>query len=246
VDLVVREVYGQSEATGPTSSATLEATRLGTLGRPLVGVEVRIAGDGEILVRGPNVCLGYLRDPKGTAELLEGGWLHSGDLGSLDAEGFLRLTGRKNDLLVTSGGKKISPAAVETLLRALPPVGNAMLVGDGRNYLTALVPLDPERVPAFARARGWPEDPAALATHPPFLEDLRRRVDAEVNAHLARFETVKRFHVLPRDLTVEAGELTPTLKLRRKVILEQYAAEIDALYQAAPPGEDPAGKETAA
>jgi len=232
VDMILREIYGQSEVTGPTSSASLDCTVLGAVGRPLLGVEVRIAPDGEILVRGPNVCLGYYRDPEATAQLLEGGWLHSGDLGQLDPDGQLRITGRKKELIVTSGGKKIAPAAIEAALKALPPVGNAMLVGDGRNYLVALVPLDPERVPAFARGRGWPEDPEALAAHPPFLEDLRLRIETEVNARLARFETVKRFAVLPRDFTVEEGELTPTLKLRRHAIAERHAARIEALYQA--------------
>jgi len=232
VDMILREIYGQSEVTGPTSSASLDCTVLGAVGRPLLGVEVRIAPDGEILVRGPNVCLGYHRDPEATAQLLEGGWLHSGDLGQLDPDGQLRITGRKKEIIVTSGGKKIPPASIEAALKALPPVGNAMLVGDGRNHLVALVPLDPERVPAFARERGWPEDPEALAAHPPFLEDLRLRIETEVNARLARFETVKRFAVLPRDFTVEEGELTPTLKLRRHAIAERHAARIEALYQA--------------
>ncbi|HEY8208579.1 MAG TPA: AMP-binding protein [Myxococcaceae bacterium] len=232
VDMILREVYGQTEVSGPTSSASLDFTTLGALGRPLLGVEVRIAPDGEILVRGPNVCMGYHRDPLATAELLKDGWLHSGDLGVLDPDGQLRVTGRKKEIIVTSGGKKTAPALIEGMLKSLPPVGNAMLVGEGRNHLVALVPLDPERVPAFARARGWPEDPAALAGHPPFLEDLTRRIEAEVNARVSRFETVKRFAVLPRDFSVQDGELTPTLKLRRQVIEARYAAQIAALYGA--------------
>jgi len=230
VDLILREIYGQSEVTGPTSSASLDFTCLGGLGRPLLGVEVRIAPDGEILVRGPNVCLGYYRDPKGTQELLEDGWLHSGDLGALEPDGQLKVTGRKKEIIVTSGGKKTAPAAIEAMLKALPPLGNAMLVGEGRNHLVALLPLDPERVPAFARERGWPEDLEQLAVHKPFLEDLERRIEAQVNARVSRFETVKRFAVLPRDFSVEEGELTPTLKLRRKVIAAKHAATIDALY----------------
>ncbi|HYV48668.1 MAG TPA: long-chain fatty acid--CoA ligase [Myxococcaceae bacterium] len=233
VDLILREIYGQSEVTGPTSSAALDFTCLGGLGRPLLGVEVRIAPDGEILVRGPNVCLGYYRDPQGTAELLKDGWLHSGDLGALEPDGQLRVTGRKKEIIVTSGGKKTAPAAIEAMLKALPPLGNAMLVGEGRRHLVALVPLDPERVPAFARERGWPEDPEQLAAHPAFLQDLERRIEAQVNAKVARFETVKRFAVLARDFSVEEGELTPTLKLRRTVIEARHAARIDALYGAA-------------
>jgi len=240
VDMVLREIYGQSEVTGPTSSSSFEATKLGALGRPLVGVEVRIAEDGEILVKGPNVCLGYYRDPEATAALLRDGWLHSGDVGYLDADGYLRVTGRKKEIIVTSGGKKTAPAPIEAMLKALPPVGNAMVVGEGRSYLVALVPLDPERVPAFARERGWPEDPEALAAHPPFVEDLRQRIEAQVNAQLARFETVKRFAVLPRDFTVDAGELTPTLKLRRAEIEASYARQIQALYAPSAPSEESA------
>jgi long-chain acyl-CoA synthetase len=230
VDMVLREVYGQTEVSGPTSSASLDFTHLGALGRPLLGVEVGISPDGEILVRGPNVCMGYYRDPHATAELLQDGWLHSGDLGVLDPDGQLRVTGRKKEIIVTSGGKKTAPVAIEAMLKTLPPVGNAMLVGEGRHHLVALVPLDPDRAPAFARERGWPEDPFALAEHPPFLEDLTGRIESQVNARLSRFETVKCFAVLPRDFSVEEGELTPTLKLRRKVIEARYAAQIDALY----------------
>lgn len=230
VDIIVREVYGQSEVTGPTSANTLDATRLGMVGRPLLGVEVKIADDGEILVRGENVCLGYYRDPEATAELVRDGWLHSGDVGELDLDGHLRVTGRKKEIIVTSSGKKTPPDHIEGLLKSLPPLGNAMVVGDRRSFLVALLPLDPEKVPAFARQRGWPEDPAALAAHRPFLDDLERRIDAEVNARLSRFETVKRFRVLPQDFTTESGELTPTLKLRRKVAEEKHRAAIDALY----------------
>jgi len=232
LDVVIREIYGQTEGSGPTTVNSEEATRLGTLGRPMLGVALRIAEDGEILLKGGNVCLGYYRDPEGTSALLSDGWLRSGDLGELDAEGYLRLTGRKKEILVTSGGKKTAPAHLEGLLRAIAPLGCAVVIGDSRPFLTALLPLDPEKVPAFARAKGWPQDPQALATHPSFLQYLDERIENEVNRRLSRFETIKRFRVLPRDFSVEGGELTPTLKLRRGAVEEKYAEEITALYAA--------------
>ena len=230
MDLVVREVYGQSEVTGPTSVNTEHFTRLGTLGRPMSGVKVRIAEDGEILVHGENVCLGYYKEPAATAELLEDGWLHSGDVGALDPDGFLRITGRKKEIIVTSGGKKTAPSNIELLLKAVAPLGNAMVVGDRRNYLVALLALDPEKVPAFARAQGLPTDPALLAKDPRFLDYLGRTFDAEVNPRLSRFETIKKFAVVPHDFSVEGGELTPSLKVRRKPVEQKYAALIEALY----------------
>jgi long-chain acyl-CoA synthetase len=232
MDLVVREVYGQSEVTGPTSVNTEHFTRLGTLGRPMSGVEVRIAEDGEILVHGENVCLGYYKEPAATAELLEDGWLHSGDVGALDEDGFLRITGRKKEIIVTSGGKKTAPSNIELLLKAVAPLGNAMVVGERRNYLVALLSLDPEQVPAFARAKGLPADPKSLAEDPRFLDYLSRTFDAEVNPRLSRFETIKKFAVVPHDFTVEGGELTPSLKVRRKPVEQKYAALIEALYNA--------------
>ncbi|MBS1152737.1 MAG: long-chain-fatty-acid--CoA ligase [Myxococcaceae bacterium] len=230
VDIVLREVYGQSEVTGPTSVNTEHATRFGTLGQPMPGVEVRIATDGEILVRGENVCLGYFKEPAATAELVQAGWLHSGDVGEFDAGGYLKITGRKKEIIVTSGGKKTAPSNLELMLKALGPVGNALVVGDNRNYLVALLALDPDKVPAFARAHGWPDSGPLLAQDPQFRAWLTGQIEAEVNARVARFETIKRFEVLGHDFTIEGGELTSTLKVRRKVCEEKYRAQIEALY----------------
>ena len=230
LDLVVRELYGQSEVTGPATVSTESHTCFGALGQPMLGVEVQIAEDGEILVRGENVCLGYFKDPEATAELKRGGWLHTGDLGELDGEGYLRITGRKKEMIVTSGGKKVAPAGLEKRLKAIAPLGNAVVVGERRNYLAALLPLDPARVPAFAAAHGFPSDPGRLATDPAFLEHLRAQVEQQLNAHVARFEHVRRFRVLPHDFTEAGGELTPTLKLRRSVVEQRYRDVIDALY----------------
>jgi long-chain acyl-CoA synthetase len=229
-DIVLAEIYGQSEVTGPTSVSVADATKLGALGRPMPGVEVRIADDGEILVRGENVCLGYFKDQVGTDELLEGGWLHSGDVGALDDEGFLSITGRKKELIVTSGGKKTSPANIEGLIKGIEPLGHALVIGERRNYLVALLALDEDRVPAFASHMGFPLDAVALAAHGPFREWLARELDLKVNSKVARFETIKRFEVLPRDFSIAGGELTSTLKVRRKVCEQKYADVIGALY----------------
>ncbi|MEW6432173.1 MAG: long-chain fatty acid--CoA ligase [Myxococcota bacterium] len=230
LDIVIAEVYGQSEVTGPTSVNTKDAIKLGTLGRPMPGVEVRIADDGEILVRGDNVCAGYFKDEAATAELLHDGWLHSGDVGQLDEDGFLRITGRKKEIIVTSGGKKTAPANIEGMLKGIDPVGNALVIGERRNYLTAILAIDPEKVGPFAKKLGLPADPKALVASPAFRAHLEKAIETEVNPRLARFETIKKFEVLPHDFTVEGGELTSTLKVRRKVCEQKYADLIERLY----------------
>jgi long-chain acyl-CoA synthetase len=231
LDLPIREVYGQSEDTGPTTFNFPHRTRVGTVGAPLAGVEVKIADDGEILVRGPNVFLGYFKDPAATAATLQDGWLHSGDLGAFDGEGFLSITGRKKDILITSGGKNITPKNIEAAIKSCDLVGEAVLIGDRRNYLTALITLDPEGVARFARSRGM--DPAKLAaeahTDGDVRAEIQRHVDG-VNATLARVETVKKFALLPRAFTQEDGELTPTLKVKRARVYANWSDEIEALY----------------
>jgi len=176
------------------------------------------------------VCLGYFRDPAATAELIQDDWLHSGDVGELDADGFLRITGRKKEIIVTSGGKKTAPANIETLLRAIPPISNAMVIGERRNYLVALLTLDPEKAPSFARERGFPDSTSSLGRDPRFLSYLDEQVEQQVNSKLARFETIKRFALVPQDFCVEGGELTPTLKVRRAAVERKYAALIESLY----------------
>jgi long-chain acyl-CoA synthetase len=234
LDIIIREVYGQSEVTGPTSVSTEDATHLGLLGRPMIGVEVRIADDGEILVRGDNVCMGYYKDPAATRELIRDGWLHSGDVGELDADGYLRITGRKKEIIVTSGGKKTAPDGIEALLRSIPLVANALVVGERRSYLVALLALDPERAASVAKEHGWPETVSALTRHRPFLQHLEQQIEQQVNAKLARFETIKRFAVMPEDFSVKGGELTPTLKLRRAAIEQKYSDLIESLYAPEP------------
>jgi long-chain acyl-CoA synthetase len=231
LDLPVREVYGQSEDTGPTSFNLPGETRLGTVGKPIAGVTVKIAEDGEILVKGPNVFMGYFKDPEATAAALQDGWLLSGDLGRLDADGFVVITGRKKEILITSGGKNITPKNIEEDLKRHDLIGEVVVIGDRRPYLTALLVLRPEGLARWAKANGG--DAAALATtaHDDVAvrAELQRAVD-DVNSRLARVETIKRFTVLPRPLDIEHGELTPTLKIKRSIVYKRWSETIDAMY----------------
>ncbi|MFP2925428.1 AMP-dependent synthetase/ligase [Pyxidicoccus sp. 3LG] len=238
IDILIHEVWGMTEVTGPGTVNTEDQTRLGTVGRAMMGVEIRIAEDGEILVRGGNVCMGYYRNEAATSELLEDGWLHTGDVGQLDAEGYVSITGRKKDIIVTSGGKKTAPGNIEELLKTLPGVGNALVVGERRNYLVALLVLDPEKAKALAREKGWPEDVAALAQDERLRKLLQDAVEKDVNPKLSRFESIKRFAVVGKEFSLEGGELTPKLSVRRKVVEEKYASLIEALYAEAKPGDD--------
>lgn len=237
VGMPICDVYGQSEDTGPTSFNVLGAGRLGTVGRPVPGVEVKLGPDGEILVRGPNVFLGYFKDPAATAQVLQDGWLCSGDVGAFDAEGFLQITDRKKDLIITAGGKNIAPQNLEKLLCDLPLVSQAVVIGDGRKFLGALLTLVPEALADLVRAKGLGAlEPAALAAHPEVRAEVERLIAERVNPSLAQYETIKRFVILPAELTEAAGELTPTMKIKRKVVNERYAAEIARLYEE--PGSD--------
>ena len=227
LDIIVHEVYGQSEDCGPTSFNLPGATDLTSVGRPIPGVEVRIAADGEILVRGPNVFMGYYKDPAATAETLVDGWLHSGDLGELTPDGFLRITGRKKEIIITAGGKNITPKNIEAALKQSPLINEATVIGDRRKYLTALFTLDPDAAAKFATDHHL--NGHALHTDPTLIAAIQRHVES-VNAQLARVEGIKRFCVLPRNLTVEDGELTPTLKVKRAVVQQHFAPEIEAMY----------------
>ena len=224
------EVYGMSENTG---AMTLDVHRVkpGAVGRPLPGVEVRIAEDGEVLCRGEIVFRGYLDDPERTAEALgDDGWLHTGDIGVLDEEGYLRIVDRKKELIITAGGKNISPANLEAALKTIPLVGQACVVGDGRPYLSALLVLDPDAAPAWAAKHGREgADLAALAAD----EELRAQVEAqleEVNARFSQVERIKRFALLGEEWLPDTEVLTPTMKLKRRGVLERYSDVIEQLY----------------
>jgi long-chain acyl-CoA synthetase len=229
--LDVLEVWGMTETTGAVTVNTVDYFRTGSVGQPNPGMEVRVAEDGEILVRGPLVCMGYLRPDGTVAPIVDAdGWLATGDVGTVDDDGFLTITDRKKELIITSGGKNISPAQIENLLRTSPLVGYAVAIGDRRPYVTALVVLDEEAAPAWAKANGVDApDLAALAEHPAVLGEIQQAV-ATANASLSRVEQVKRFAVLPTGWTPESGELTPTLKLRRRIVNDRYADVIDGLY----------------
>jgi long-chain acyl-CoA synthetase len=226
----VLEGWGMTETTGVGTVCTLDHIKFGTVGRPMPGVEIRIAEeDGEILVRGPNVFREYWRNPEATAETLVDGWLHTGDVGSIDDEGYLSITGRKKDIIITAGGKNLTPSNIENDLKQSRFISQAVMHGDRRPYPVALITLDPEEILPWAKENGLPEDMAALAS----ADEVRGMVQDELdraNAHYAQVEQIKKFAILERDLTIEDGELTPTLKVKRTVVSERYAELLEALY----------------
>jgi long-chain acyl-CoA synthetase len=230
--LPLTEGWGMSELSNAATLAAPGHNRNGAVGKAFPGIELRIAHDGEVMVRGPLVMQGYYKDPERTADAVDSdGWMHTGDIGELDADGYLKITDRKKELIITSGGKNISPALVEYELQRHPLIGQACAIGDRRNYVTALLVLDPEAAPAWARAQGIEAVTLAeLARDPRVLAEVERGV-AEANSHLARVEQVRRFRLLPNEWTAETGELTPTMKRRRRVIVGRYAQEIEDLYQ---------------
>lgn len=229
LDILVYELYGQSETCGPTTSNLPGANRLGSVGRAVPGTELRIAPDGEVLVRDTKLFSGYVGQPEATAETLAEGWLYSGDLGRLDDDGYLYITGRKKDLIITAGGKNISPAAIEAVLETHPMIEHAVIAGDRRPYCVALVTLSPDHLAGFAAAQGISVE--AAREHRAVREQVQQAIDA-VNADQSRVAAVRKFCLLPGRFGVETGELTPTLKIRRAVILERYKAELEGLYEA--------------
>jgi len=226
--LPIREVYGQSEDTGPTTINVEGATRYGSVGQRIDGIDVRIAEDGEICVKGPNVFAGYYKDTAATADTLQDGWLLSGDLGEFDADGYLHITGRKKDILITAGGKNIAPKNIELALTNHPLIGQAVVIGDRRKFLSALLTLDETGGPAFAEKHGVSLE--SLSENEALNKELQQAVDA-VNAQFARVEHIRKFTVLNTPFSLEAGELTPTMKIKRKVVNENFANEIELMYQ---------------
>ena len=232
LDLAVLEGYGLTETSAGTSVNRLGKNKIGTVGPPMPGTEFKIAPDGEILIRGGGVMKGYYNKPKETAEVLEpDGWFHSGDIGSLDADGYLRITDRKKDIIVTAGGKNVAPQNIENALKTEPIVSQALVYGDKRKYLTALITVQEENARKILDAKGIKVSSYEELTKRP---EIRAEVEAAVarlNTTLARYETIKKFAIPPRDFTIESGELTPTLKVKRKQTTEHYRAVLDALYE---------------
>ena len=230
LDLLILEGYGLSECTSGASVNLPGQYRFGTVGMPLPKVQAMTADDGELLLRGPTIFAGYYRQEQATREVLdEDGWLHTGDVAEIDADGFIRITDRKKDILVTAGGKKVAPQNLENRLKGSKYVSQALVVGDRRPYIAALVALDEEAIGPWAKEHGLPRDQAELSHHPEVVRLLQGVVD-EVNRGRTGFEQIKRFAILPRDFSADEGEVTPTLKLRRRVAEQHFAAEIDALY----------------
>jgi long-chain acyl-CoA synthetase len=225
----VFEGYGMTETATAATISTLENHRFGTVGRALPGVELRIAEDGEILVKGANIFAGYHNQASTSFGAVEDGWLHTGDLGSIDEDGYLSITGRKKDIIITAGGKNLTPANIENELKQSRWISQAVMHGDQRPYPVILITLDEEEIPIYAREHGLPEDIPALAKEPAIRELVQAEID-RVNAKYAQVEQVKKFVILDHDLSQPTGELTPTLKVKRNVVNERYAELFDALY----------------
>jgi long-chain acyl-CoA synthetase len=226
----VLEGYGMTETATAATASTIHNYRFGSVGRPLPGLEVRIAEDGEVLLKGPNIFQGYYRNDDASFGAIVDGWMHTGDLGRVDDDGFLYITGRKKDIIITAGGKNLTPANLENDLKQSRWISQAVMHGDRRPYPVALITLDPEEIVVFAREHGLPEDPAALSREPAVIELIQGELD-RVNERYAQVEKIKRFALLEHDLSQETGELTPTLKVKRNVVNEKYADVIDALYE---------------
>jgi long-chain acyl-CoA synthetase len=223
----VMEGYGMTETSTVASANRPGAFRFGSVGKPLNGVEAKIADDGELLLRGPNIFRGYFKNEDATHEALADGWLHTGDLGSIDEDGFIYITGRKKDIIITAGGKNITPANLENSLKQNRWISQAVVVGDRRPYLVVLITLDPEEIGAFAEQHGL--EPGDVTDSAEMRAEVQAAVD-EANSHVGRVEQIKKFKILPHDLSQQTGELTPTLKVKRNVVNDRFESEIAQLY----------------
>jgi len=226
----VFEGYGLTETSPTLTINAADDWKPGTVGRPLAGTTIRIGGDGEILAKGPQVFAGYWHNEVATAETFDDGWFCTGDIGELDEEGFLRVTGRKKELIVTAAGKNVAPAPLEDRLRAHPLISQAIVVGDARPFVAAMITLDEDALNEWASDKGRVErDPIALRFDSELLAEIQSAVD-DANASVSRAESIRKFEILPQDLSIEAGELTPTLKVRRTMVEKGYSHVIDSIY----------------
>jgi long-chain acyl-CoA synthetase len=226
----IREVYGQTENCGPTSIHYEKDVRFGTVGKPLPRAEIRIAEDGEILLKGPHIFMGYFNDPEKSRETVVDGWLHTGDVGRFDENGHLIITDRKKDIIITAGGKNITPSEIENQLKFSPYINDAVVIGDGRKYLTALIMIDDENVMKFAQDNRVPFTTYASLTRAAEVIDLIQKEVEEVNKKFARVETIKKFRLIDIQLTTDDEEITPTMKLKRKFVNEKFKEVIDSMY----------------
>ena len=227
--VLVLEGWGMTETSTAATISKPGAFKFGTIGRPFEGCEVKIADDGEILVRGPNVFQGYYKNDEATRETLVDGWLHTGDIGEIDADGYIKITGRKKDIIITAGGKNITPANLEGEIKQSQWVSQCVVIGDRRPYLVALVTLDGEEVEKLAAEDGVPSDPSAWPENGHIRQLIEDHIE-KMNERFARVEQVKKFKILPQDFSQEGGELTPTMKVKRAVVADMYESEIESLY----------------
>jgi long-chain acyl-CoA synthetase len=231
IGVTIFEGYGLTETSPATNANRDTGARMGTVGRPLPGVTIRIDDDGEILVQGDIVFKGYWNNPAATAEAIDDdGWFHTGDIGELDDDGYLRITGRKKELIVTAGGKNVAPAVLEDRVRAHPLVSQCMVVGDRQPFIAALVTIDPDALPAWASSHNKPADAAALVDDPELRAEIQTAID-DANTAVSKAEGIKAFRILPQDFTEATGTLTPSLKVKRNVVLKEYAGDIAAIYE---------------
>nr|MDA8436053.1 AMP-binding protein [Actinomycetales bacterium] len=232
IGLTILEGYGLTETAGATTVNRPRLLKIGTVGYPFPGAAARIADDGEVLLAGPHIFTGYWNNPVASAEVLEAdGWFHTGDLGAIDDDGYLSITGRKKELIVTAGGKNVAPAVLEDRLRAHWIVSQCMVVGDARPYIGALVTIDPDSFPAWKSEHGKDSDAtvADLVDDPDLLATVQHAVD-DANKAVSQAESIRRFRILPVDWTEEGGQLTPSMKLRRSVVMAEAADYVEALY----------------
>ncbi len=231
IGLPLIEGYGQTEGTGVTTVSRLKNIKVGKVGQPLPGVEVKIAPDGEILVKGPGVFKGYFKNPAATEETIKDGWLHSGDVGELDEDGFLKITDRKKDLIITAGGKNIAPQNIENQLKFSPYINDAIVIGDRRKYLVALIAIDEENVIKYAQDNKIQFGTYSSLTQSPEIKQLIQKEVDKVNKTLSQVEQIKKFTIIPKKLYEEDGEVTPTMKVKRKFINEAYKDIIESMYK---------------
>jgi long-chain acyl-CoA synthetase len=232
IGVTILEGYGLTETSAATTVNRPDAIRIGTVGQPFPGASVKVAADGELMLAGAQIFKGYWNNPTATAEAIEpDGWFHSGDIGEIDDQGFVKITGRKKELIVTAGGKNVAPAVLEDRLRANWLVSQCMVVGDAQPFIAALVTIDPESFPGWLKQAGKPEGStiASMTNDPDLVAEIQKAVD-EANKAVSNAEAIKKFTILQEDWTEEGGQLTPSMKLKRNVVMKEYASEVDALY----------------